>query len=160
MTQDTNSVKSQKFLTKLKSNVKSTITICEYCNKQFSNKHNLLKHIKLNRCLSKNNHQINDSLILNEFKKEICDLKNIIKNKENDHQITSKLIEQQVQKQLQIQEEKFEKQIKELKNKPSNINQILQVVCLGNNDNYLDMLTDRFSNFDQAISYIKNCALS
>ena len=39
-------------------------------------------------------------------------------------------------------------------------NNILNVICVRNNDNYLDMLTDQWGNFDQALDYVKDCALS
>lgn len=41
----------------------------------------------------------------------------------------------------------------------NNINQ-LQVVCVGNKDNYLDMLTEKWGDFDRALDYIRDCALS
>lgn len=47
----------------------------------------------------------------------------------------------------------------EIKDEPRVTNNILQVVCVGSNDNYLDMLTDTIG-FDNALEYIKNCALS
>jgi hypothetical protein len=55
-------------------------------------------------------------------------------------------------------------QLKELKQLPPviehhNHNQILQVVCVGSNDNYLDMLTKEWG-FDQALEFVKDCALS
>lgn len=54
--------------------------------------------------------------------------------------------------------------LEELKEKPSNVinnhNQVLQVVCISNNDNYLDMLTQEWGNYDRALEYIKDCALS
>jgi len=55
---------------------------------------------------------------------------------------------------------KTDEEINLLKNKPSVNNQILQVVCVSNNDNYLDMLTNEWNNFDKALGYIKDCALS
>jgi hypothetical protein len=53
----------------------------------------------------------------------------------------------------------LEENICELKNKPST-NQTLNVICVTGHDNYLDMLTDRLGDFNQAIEYIKDCALS
>jgi chromosome segregation ATPase len=55
--------------------------------------------------------------------------------------------------------DKIEEQIAKLKEKPSNV-QILQVICVGGNDNYLDMLTQQWGDFDKALEYIKNCVLS
>ena len=50
-------------------------------------------------------------------------------------------------------------QIEELKDKPS-INNNLQIVCISANDNYLDMLTEKWGDYDRALEYIKDCALS
>lgn len=69
---------------------------------------------------------------------------------------------------LKHRDEQLKHEIKEqisieLKNTVStNItnNQILNVICVTNHDNYLDMLTDRIGDFNQAIDYIKDCALS
>jgi len=37
---------------------------------------------------------------------------------------------------------------------------VLNVVCIGSNENYLDMLSNEMGNFDQALEYVKECALS
>lgn len=43
----------------------------------------------------------------------------------------------------------------------NNVHQnILQVLCVGSNDNYLDMLTNQYGDFNQALKYVKDCALS
>lgn len=66
---------------------------------------------------------------------------------------------------LQAKVERLEQQIAELRENPRtttnviNNRNILQVVCIGNNDNYLDMLTEEVG-FDNALRFIKNCALS
>jgi len=53
------------------------------------------------------------------------------------------------------------KEIKVIKNAGTKqVNQVLQVICITNNDNYLDILTERMGNFSDAIEYIKDCALS
>jgi uncharacterized C2H2 Zn-finger protein len=58
---------------------------------------------------------------------------------------------------------KLQNEIDELKQQPRVLEQhnqnILQVVCVGNNDNYLDMLTEQWG-FDRALTFIKDCALS
>jgi len=57
----------------------------------------------------------------------------------------------------------FQQQLNELKQQPRVVEQhnqnILQVVCIGSNDNYLDMLTEQWG-FDKALGFIKDCALS
>jgi hypothetical protein len=81
----------------------------------------------------------------------------------NYHVLISKItelqskLEERDEKQKE-RDEKLTNEIEKLKNKPNN--QVLQIVCVSSNDNYLDMLTDRMGNFDQAIAYIKDCALS
>ena len=55
----------------------------------------------------------------------------------------------------------LQEQTTDLKQKPSiSVSNVLQVICISNKDNYLDMLTDRMGNFHQAIEYIRECALS
>jgi hypothetical protein len=54
--------------------------------------------------------------------------------------------------------DKLESELKEIKNKPNN--QTLNLICFSNQDNYLDILTSQMGDFDQAIEYVKNCALS
>jgi len=67
----------------------------------------------------------------------------------------------QLEHQLEQLKEETSKEIDTLKKKPSGpVNQVLQVICITNDDNYLEMLTHRMGNFDQAIEYIKDCALS
>jgi len=147
---------------------------CQYCNKVFSRKDNLSRHIKENRCKLLKNIQ-GQKLVLKSDKKiqqlekqlaekdqQIAQLKNnslaietlqrlekMEKQNENNYR--------QIEKRL----DEKDKEIASLKEKPStSINQILQVVCVGNNDNYLDMLTTEWNNFDRALEYIKECALS
>ena len=55
--------------------------------------------------------------------------------------------------------EKENQRLEELAREPRIQNNILQVVCVGPNDNYLDMLTDH-CGFAQALEYVKACALS
>ena len=52
----------------------------------------------------------------------------------------------------------MEQHIAELKEKPLITNN-LQIICVGQNDNYLDMLTQQWG-FGRALEYIKDCALS
>ncbi len=66
-------------------------------------------------------------------------------------------IDQLIKKQNQLTEKQ-----NQLTEKPSNIinnNNNLQIICIGTNDNYLDMLSERVG-FDIALEYIKDCALS
>lgn len=59
--------------------------------------------------------------------------------------------------------ELVESKVNDIKNQIMNhptITNNLQVVCVGSKDNYLDMLTEKWGNFDRALEYIKDCALS
>jgi hypothetical protein len=67
---------------------------------------------------------------------------------------------------MQTELDKFaERVLSELKEtaivKNTNItnNNVLQVVCVGDRDNYLDMLTQRW-DFDRALCFVKDCALA
>jgi hypothetical protein len=65
---------------------------------------------------------------------------------------------QQIEKTEKLHLE-LKQNIGDLMNK-SPINQTLNIICVTGHDNYLDMLTDRMGDFNQAIEYIKDCALS
>ena len=68
-----------------------------------------------------------------------------------------KMEEQIIQNKTEIQNLKYE--VKE-KSTINNINNNLNIVCVGSNDNYFDMLIQQWNNFDKALEYIKDCALS
>ena len=115
--------------------------ICRYCQSIFKHQSNLSRH-QNHRCLKrfeKNNTEHNNVINISQLKNEL---------------------------KYELRAE-FEKEIAELKKKPTINNQVLQVnnqvlqvICVSNNDNYLDMLTEQCGNFDQALEYIKDCALS
>lgn len=130
----------------------STNFVCQYCERNFTMKHHLKRHIDEKRCkYLKTDGKY--TLIENEvrsLKKQIEDLKNTASmNKppqlpiDVDTRITA------VEKRLEMQE-----------NKPQIHNNVLNVICVTGNDNYLDMLTERMGDFGEAIEYIKDCALS
>ena len=60
-----------------------------------------------------------------------------------------------------LRDVQLDQKIDEIINKPTNtITNNLNVICVSNHDNYLDILTDRLGNFDRAIDYLTDCALS
>ena len=130
---------------KLKIKLKSDIIICQHCKKTFARKDNLTRHQKI---FCEKNRENTNELSLGEtvtmLAKQINELK-------NDKQKTDQQIAELKEKQAQ--------EITELKERPP-VNQVLQVICIGGNDNYLDMLTSQWNNFDKALEYIKDCALS
>ena len=127
--------------------------ICTYCQIIFATKDNLLAHLKNNKCPQFN---IEEKLITLEKKLT-----------EKDKQIAELIEKRPVSDQSPTLTETVATLVKEMadlktdiKENPRINNQILQVVCVGQNDNYLDMLTDQLGNFDKALEYITNCALS
>ena len=55
---------------------------------------------------------------------------------------------------------KLRDEVEMLKNKPTTTNQVLQVVCIKNDENYLNLLTDLWGDHTKALEFIKDCALS
>lgn len=79
---------------------------------------------------------------------------------EENNEILKTKLEENNEKQKQ-RDDKLDQRLNEIKNKSAiTNNQILNVICVTNHDNYLDMLTDQMGDFDQAIEYIRGCALS
>lgn len=117
--------------------------ICAICGIMFTRKYNLDRHAK-HHC-----EQIIKDINLDQFQPPIgSDRHNV------------KLIDS-LAKKIKELEDKLENNYTELKDKSSNVhNNILQVVCVGNNQNYLDMLTEQWGDYDRALNFIKDCALS
>ena len=141
--------------------------ICEYCNESFSRKDALVRHIRKKRCKMQRLESIGitpeevKELLKNKQTKKIT-LKKLtpeINTKNDTIQDNSKFVTESDLKQLELRlAEKLKRELEQ--QKPNNITNNLQIVCVGNNDNYLDMLTDQWQSFDKALEYIKNCALS
>lgn len=123
---------------------------CQYCNRSFARKYGLSRHINEKRCKSlKINVPSSTPLPSTLSSASLTINKNLTNHIE------------QLERQIEQLKEQTNKEITNLKQKPTNtVNQVLQVICISNQDNYLDMLTDSMGNFDQAIEYIKDCALS
>ena len=126
--------------------------MCAQCNVNFTRKFNLERHQQYYcRAKKDDNHIL--PCVINEVKKDT--LVKTPLSSDND-QIINSLAEK-----IKELEKRLENNYTELKDKPSNIhNNILQVVCVGGNQNYLDMLTEELGDYDRALSFIKDCALS
>ncbi len=113
---------------------------CCYCNQKFTRLDNLKRHQK-NNC-SQTISDINNGTF--------CQTET--SNSDLITQITS-IIRDEVKNELlqQTRDQIITNNIQQ---------NILQVLYVGSNDNYLDMLTDEWGNFDKALEYIKGCALS
>jgi len=112
-------------------NINEKKYICEYCQSIFRHRSSLSRH-KNHRCQTRS---VSPGENMASMEMEIKQLK------ETQHDL--------------------QKQILQLKDKPSVYvnNQVLQVVCVSQNDNYLDMLIERWDS-DRALAFIKDCALS
>jgi len=143
---------------------------CQFCNKKFSRKYCLDRHLSQNRCRVAQGFVITNGQKLQLKKKIVSKVSELEKQlAEKDKQIAelknNETLErlEKMEKRLDEKDQEMEqnkKEIAELKENPRISNQILQVVCIGNNDNYLDMLTTEWNSFDKALEYIKDCALS
>lgn len=127
---------------------------CQYCGYTFANKYGLSKHVKRKNCKGLKEHDTRE-LITNLIKEVVkCNDTNIIGQMGQLEKQIAELKETQVTKK-EIDDLKID-----IKENPRISNQILQVICVGQNDNYLDMLTQQWGDFDKALEYIKDCALS
>lgn len=126
-------------LTKKDIKLNSPSRTCEFCRHTFSQRCSLLRHLKKQQCKSKILQSKSESVIVPQLQAEIKELK----------------------EQFKKQTEQTNRKFAELEHNPPNvINNNLQIVCVGNKDNYLDMLTHELNSFDKALEYIKECALS
>lgn len=123
---------------------------CHLCNAKIKHKRNLKRHMDLYH-----KDKLDSNLIHHKDKLDDID---------DSHQMISFI------KEIDKLKSDFQNQINELKLKPNNIEKtsienhnynqnVLNLLCVGNNDNYLDMLTEQWG-FDRALDYIKDCALS
>ncbi len=122
---------------------------CEYCGFRFTRKDNMKAHQRKScRVLVKGENFIESSPPPSPSPPEPA--RSLPQEKKTPQHLA-----------LEAKVEMLEKQIAQLMDKPNVINNqnILQVVCVGNNDNYLDMLTEQWG-FDKALGFIRDCALS
>ncbi len=142
--------------------------VCQYCQKEFARKDSLEAHLKNKRCPFA---PTESSQIL--FPKKVVVLKQ--KTDNLDARLTSTLLEMlgKIEQKIDNKDdsltstllekiEKIEKEMGEMKKNEGkcSINNNLQIICVGSRDNYLDMLTQQWQDFNKALEYIKNCALS
>uniref|UniRef100_A0A6C0BLT4 C2H2-type domain-containing protein n=1 Tax=viral metagenome TaxID=1070528 RepID=A0A6C0BLT4_9ZZZZ len=110
--------------------------ICQYCHREFTMKHHLKRHLEEKRCkVLKVTGPMADEV--KSLRQEIEILKNNVSTMSS-----------------------IEKRLEQQEKKPIVNQNVLNVICVSNADNYLDMLTEKTGNFEQAIDYIKGCALS
>lgn len=145
--------------------------ICNICHKEFTRTHDMYRH-------QQKFHAVVDST---DDKKHVCHNCGKIFSRKFTLQRHQQTICKPVSLSSPQREESYQQlvtKIKELENKlektsdqmtetntlvtqikdsPKNV---LQVICITSNDNYIEMLTNKIGNYDQAIDYIKDCALS
>ena len=133
---------------------------CDLCGYIFSRRSDLLRHQKKQSCHF--NQRINISNPNDDLKEIILSLKKEIVELKQNQIVGNQHIEQLKENQI-IGNQQIEQRIEQLKeNAPTinNINNVLQVVCVTQKDNYLDILTEQLGDFNKALEYIKNCALA
>jgi hypothetical protein len=128
---------------------------CEFCLKSYSSKSSLIRHTK--KCNVLHGYINFEQKIIRTIEEK--HQKEQIQFKE---EIKQTLEEQHQKEQIQFKEE-IKQTIEEIKqmglgNKTLNLN--FNVICVGDKDNYLDMLAQEMGDFDRALEYIKDCALS
>ena len=114
----------------------STETVCPHCFQVFTHRKNLYRHLR-SRCPSLKDEK--QTVMIDDY-----------------HQMRHEMMQmkEEMEHMKQIQ-----KEMKEKKQQPINITNNLNIMCIGSNDNYLDMLTEQVG-FEQALEYVKGCALS
>lgn len=126
--------------------------VCNNCGKRFTRSDNLIRHNK-NNC----NYKFTDVTYKQKAEKPV-DIVNNNTGISPDLFVTMiNNVKQQLKADMTNQVAEVKQQLLE-QHRPIVNN--LQVVCVGTKDNYLDMLTEKLGNFDRALEYIKDCALS
>lgn len=144
---------------------------CNICNKSYSYEGNYLKHMQTHnevddprrfpcplcgRLFSRKANMLRHS-------QSYCKADEMVKlaekiTKECSEKIENKLSQKFEESMKATQELKVN--VDKISKNPQQINNnILQVMCVGQKDNYLDILTEQ-CGFEQALEYVKNCALS
>ena len=150
--------------------------LCVYCQRGFSRLYNMERHEKtcpIRISPVKNSTHLTETQQLetqiDSVRKQICNIEqNTNKRTQEQLDLESRTNNQKSHQQtdtfdLQQQFKLLQEEVAQMKKSitVNNINnQVLQVICVSNNDNYLDMLTKEWDDFDRALEYIKDCALS
>jgi hypothetical protein len=140
--------------------------ICEHCHYEFTKKHHMTRHINERRCkvLKKEpptTAPVQTSVNTTVETSVADDMRRLhqrFRDVENRKSPTDTNVIELVNE-LRTRLSDVEKRLIENEKKVPSQN-VLQVVCVTNNDNYLDMLTHRMGNLEDAIEYIRDCALS
>lgn len=161
-----------------------TIYVCPRCQRTFDRKSNYDQHLRRKYpCLirtdktkissEKNNdeylcvdcgHNFSSVSNLNKHQKSHCDartkrLKTTDEQREKIVSVEKESDLDNVRREFMTLKNEFE-QLKKNTITPTVNQNILQVLCVKSTDNYLDMLTDQWGDFHQALEFIKDCALS
>lgn len=120
--------------------------ICEKCGHKFSRSDSLKRHLEF-YCKA----QVPEILEVEPPQQ----LQTVKLEKEID------LLKRKIEE-MEKNDQKHSENLEKLKAEPKvvNNNQILQILCVGGNQNYLEMLTEHWGDYDKALCFIKDCALS
>ncbi len=143
---------------------------CQICGYIFTQRCHLLRHLKKQHKFKTKSDNVSKSQLTNannEIVEVLISLKEQMESIKEEHNQQIKIMEEKQNQQMKMLEEKhiesfhnITQNIEQLKERANITNNILQVVCLTQNDNYLDMLTEELGDFNKALNYIKCCALS
>lgn len=134
--------------------------MCPHCDKCFSTNSNMNKHI---RRIHQRSYQSKKPIEVPEIEPYLEDSDEVDSEEEDEINEVEEVDElRKTQAEVALLKEKLaklEKGHEEIRNKPTTNQNILQVVCVSSDQNYLDMLTEELG-FSEALGYIQNCALS
>lgn len=148
---------------------------CHRCQQPFLRKFNLDRHLQKQKLCHDNGQNTNENFLSTTEKKIISKPKTLYQcnncgqtfysNKDlSNHNLTCKTHKNKSYAELSNELNDLKQQFIEFKKKPQIIeqhehNQILQVMCVGDSDNYLDMLSKEWG-IEKALGFIRDCALS
>lgn len=133
---------------------------CSRCLRIFCRQQRLNSHMNRKyKCRAKINNDVSDQIHACQYcgldfnKRYNCERHEARCSKNNKTNTDNEIINALVQEVKDLR--------KKIDEKPSNVhNNILQVLCVSGEQNYLDMLTEEWGDYDLALKFIKNCALS
>ena len=131
---------------------------CEICHRYFSYRGHFLNHLKTHKNV---NIKLPERFVCQNCGRSFTRKANLQRHIESSCQMNQlhQIIEETIEAKIKERTQKLEEDVANIKKNPQHVNNILQVVCVSNTDNYLDMLTQSWG-FDKALQYVKDCALA
>jgi hypothetical protein len=89
--------------------------------------------------------------------------KNVRSTHEKSHLEEELILLKRKMQEIEKNDQKHQLNFEQLRQQPqivNNTNQFLQILCVRDNQNYLEMLSEKWGDYDRALEFIKDCALS